>query len=69
MPEANAVIDRGFKLIHTAVGNRYELYDLGADPGEKNDLASSRPEELARMKAVYDEARGALERNAERYRP
>lgn len=69
MPEAHAVIDRGFKLIHTAVGNRYELYDLGADPGEKTDLAASRPDELARMKAVYEELRGGLERNADVYRP
>jgi arylsulfatase A-like enzyme len=69
MPEANAVIDGGWKLTHTMVGNRYELYDLGADPGEKDDLAASRPDELARMKMVYDETRGGLERNADVYRP
>jgi choline-sulfatase len=69
MPEAYAVIDGGMKLIHTIVGNRYELYDLGTDPGEKQDLAASRPSDLARMKAVYEETRGALERNADVYRP
>jgi arylsulfatase A-like enzyme len=69
MPEAYAVIDGGSKLTHTIVGNKYELYDLGADPGEHSDLAASRPDELARMKAIYAETRAGLERRADVYRP
>jgi len=69
MPEAHAVIDAGKKLIHTAIGNKYELFDLDADPGEKSDLTAANPGELARMKAVYQETRAALERNADVYKP
>ncbi|MDD5309728.1 MAG: sulfatase-like hydrolase/transferase [Deltaproteobacteria bacterium] len=64
--EMYAVIDRGMKLIHSINGNRYQLFDLAADPGEKLDLAVTRPDELKRMKAVYEETRGALEVNAPR---
>lgn len=69
MPEAHAVIDGGKKLVHTAIGNRYELYDLDADPGETTDLAATDPAELARMKAVYQETRAALDLRADVYRP
>jgi choline-sulfatase len=69
MPEAHAVIDGGKKLVHTAIGNRYELYDLDADPGERNDLAPTNPDELGRMKAIYQETRASLEQDADVYRP
>jgi len=35
---------------------RYELYELAADPGETLDLATHDPDELARMKALLNEA-------------
>jgi choline-sulfatase len=34
--------------------NRYELYDLAADPGELKDLSKSEPEKLSAMKAEFD---------------
>lgn len=33
---------------------RFELYDLTADPGERNDLATVHPDEVRRLKAAYD---------------
>jgi arylsulfatase A-like enzyme len=38
-----------------------ELYDLRRDPGEREDLAASRPEEAARMRATLLERLRALE--------
>jgi arylsulfatase A-like enzyme len=40
--------DRRFKVVATPLGdgNRYALFDRGADPGETRDLAGSRPDEL-----------------------
>jgi arylsulfatase A-like enzyme len=41
------------KLIETVVDPaRTELYDLAADPGERRDLAASRPAEVARLSAA-----------------
>jgi arylsulfatase A len=37
------------QTIKTAEPDRFELYDLVADPGEKNDLAAREPETLRRM--------------------
>jgi len=34
---------------------RWELYDVKADPGEKNDLAARHPEVVKQMDAAYDE--------------
>ncbi len=34
--------------------SRFQLYDLQADPGERNNLAGENPEVLARLKAEYD---------------
>jgi arylsulfatase A-like enzyme len=63
-----AVIDDGWKLIHSAATNRYQLFNLDEDPGEKTDLARENPGQLERMKQVYDQVRSSLELNAERYR-
>ncbi len=65
MPEMYAIIDGGYKLIHTVAGNRYQLFNLETDPGEKTDLSRSHPDELARMKEVYQQTRGTLEMNAD----
>ncbi len=67
MPEMYAVIDGGYKLIHTVVGNRYLLFNLETDPGEKIDLSRSHPDKLADMKEIYQQTRGALEMNADRW--
>lgn len=44
-----AIRDARFKLV-----NHRELYDLSADPGERNDLAGERPDVVARLRTAYD---------------
>jgi arylsulfatase len=34
--------------------NNEELYDIGSDPGQERDLAASRPDDVARMRAHYE---------------
>lgn len=41
----------GWKLIHDRDAKTFELYDLGADPDERNDRAAAEPDRLAAMKA------------------
>jgi arylsulfatase len=45
----HALIDGRHKLIKDFREERYELYDLERDPGERENLASSRPELLREM--------------------
>ncbi len=47
--EERAVTDGRWKLIWYAYRDAFELYDLAADPHERNDLAASRPEVAARL--------------------
>ncbi|MFT7578918.1 MAG: hypothetical protein ACI9MR_000580 [Myxococcota bacterium] len=42
--------DRKLLYLPTRSGARFELYDVGADPGDRNDLASTEPATLTRMK-------------------
>ena len=65
MPEMYAVIDGGYKLIHIVAGNRYLLFNLETDPGEKTNLSRSHPDKLADMKEIYQQTRGSLEMNAD----
>ena len=44
----------GFKLIRSLRSGRVELYDLEADPDERNDLAAARPEVRSRLLALLD---------------
>src|SRR5690606_11477831 len=54
--------DDRYKLLHASGFGRerfdgeprFELYDLGEDPGETRDLAKDRPEIVARLKSSYD---------------
>ena len=48
--EKIALIDNRYKLISVNSGQDYSLYDLQADPGEKNNLAEAHPEIVAAMK-------------------
>ena len=47
-----AVRQGGLKLIQVMDENRAELYDLASDPVEQHDLASSRPEDRARLTRI-----------------
>ncbi len=64
--EMYALIEGGYKLIHRIVGNRFQLFNLDEDPGEKHDLARKDKEKLAEMKELYRSIRAGLERNAPR---
>jgi arylsulfatase A-like enzyme len=43
-----SLVWRGFRLIHSRPGDRFELYDLASDPGELRDLAPD-PAQAARL--------------------
>src|SRR5262245_4850407 len=45
----------------TPAGADVELYDIQKDPGEREDLAASRPDETARLRALLLERLSALE--------
>jgi arylsulfatase A-like enzyme len=47
------------KNTNTELGNHPEpqLYDLGADPGERNNLAASQPEKVRELRAVLEDIR------------
>ncbi len=54
-PERHAIISGDYKLIVKGDGSRQELYDLSKDPAEKTDLAKKQPEQLTKMRKLYDE--------------
>jgi arylsulfatase A-like enzyme len=43
----SAIVRSGVKLLFNEFDGRYFVYDLTADPGEKKNLASSRPDLVA----------------------
>jgi arylsulfatase A-like enzyme len=43
-----------WKLVYFFEENRYELYHLKQDPGEKIDLASEQPVKLEEMKKILN---------------
>jgi uncharacterized sulfatase len=49
-----AVRDGDWKLIVSARPRRTWLFDLGADPTERADLSATRPEQVARLRALID---------------
>jgi len=53
-----SVIDGDLKLIRNIETHAVSLFDLAADPGEKNDIAASRPADVERMQALLDSTLG-----------
>jgi len=51
--QTRAIVHGSTKLIVYGK-NRYELYDLAADPGELHDLSKTEPEKLSQMKAEFE---------------
>jgi len=49
-----AVTQDGYRLIYYVDDGKVELYDLAQDPGEKSDLAASRPEIVERLRGSID---------------
>lgn len=49
-----AVIDQELKLISRGDDERWLLYDVVADPKEKNNLSESRRDDFRRMRKLYD---------------
>jgi choline-sulfatase len=49
------MVDGGMKIIHRVSDRRWELYDLGRDPGEKKNLA-----EVAASHQTFESLRGKL---------
>jgi hypothetical protein len=46
--------------VNIELGNdpQYQLYNLKADPGQKNNIASTEPEMLEKLKKRFEELRG-----------
>ena len=42
-----------FSMVNAKAGKSWELYDLSADPGERQDIAASNAETVERMDAAY----------------
>ncbi len=61
-PQVRAILvgDWKLKVWGEGAGWKAELYNLKEDPGEKQDLAKKEPEQLQRMRQLYDEARDKL---------
>lgn len=43
-----------YNMVNTGPEKKWELYDVKTDPGEKNDVAATKPDVVARMDAEYE---------------
>ena len=55
------VVDRGLKLFYHRLEERWELYDLAADPRETRNLIAERPQEALRLQALLKARLAAAE--------
>jgi hypothetical protein len=53
--------------VNIELGNdlQYQLYNLKADPGQKNNIAAAEPEMLEKLKKRFEELRGVGTGNIE----
>ena len=56
-----SILHEGWKLIAFGDDTRFELYDLGADPGERTDLFWRRRDVAVDMQRRYREASAKIE--------
>ena len=56
-------MNQRYKLISKDDGGTFELYDLLSDPEESDDIAGSREEIVARLKAELAEWQSAVDRD------
>ncbi|MCP5114183.1 MAG: N-acetylgalactosamine 6-sulfate sulfatase, partial [bacterium] len=52
-----------YKLVGKTDADRFELYDLIADPGESKDISAEHPEIVRRMQALLNEWRESCKRS------
>ena len=61
MDRRRAVIDKtGYKLIGFGDDRSFQLYNLERDPNEEHDVSQTEPEQLERMKQVYNETSATI---------
>jgi N-acetylgalactosamine-6-sulfatase len=55
-----AIVDQNWKLVANRDGSYIELYDIVADPLEKNDLRDSKPKIVSQLKGKLDQWKDTL---------
>ncbi len=51
-----AVESEGYRMVWSAYGSTFELYEVGRDPREQRNLAAARPDLVERLAALLDES-------------
>jgi len=64
-----AWIDGDLKLVKARGSRAFQLFNLKDDPGESEDLAAERPDDVARMKAALEKWRASCAASEKRSRP
>ena len=60
-----ALIDNDLKIVRNeADGERYEVFDLAADPNETADISSERPDEAAKLREAVEAWNASVEASA-----
>ena len=55
-----AVRNGNYKLVYSIYKGKHLLFDLAADPWERNDIAAQNPATVKRLTALYEGWRGGL---------
>jgi arylsulfatase A-like enzyme len=54
-PEYRSIRSGSHKMVYSFEGDRYELFDLTKDPGERHDISSQEPKLFAELKSKMTE--------------